>query len=209
MEKRSSLMGPTIALLAVALSIFLWFQPPPEGAPPQMMRVAAVVVIAISLWATSVLPEYFTAIIFFFLAMVLTDAGAPTVFSGFHSAAVWMIFGGLIIGASVQETGFGKTLASVLLRFFPSSYLGILCGITVVAAVLGFLIPSNTGRIVIMMPIFMALADQVAFAPGSRGRAGLALAVAAGSVYPGLAVLPAAVPNLGWLGAVESIHVSR
>lgn len=206
MGKQTSSIGPVIALLAAALSTFLWFQPPPEGAPPEMMRVAAVVIVAISLWATSVFPEYFTAIIFFFLAMVLTDTDASTVFSGFHSAAVWMIFGGLIIGASVQETGFGKTLASVLLRIFPRSYLGILFGITVVAAALGFIIPSNTGRIVIMMPIFMALGDQVGFGSGSRGRAGLALAVAAGSVYPGLAVLPAAVPNLGWLGAVESIH---
>tara|TARA_R110000868_G_scaffold39376_4_gene137109 strand:- start:25963 stop:27351 length:1389 start_codon:yes stop_codon:yes gene_type:complete len=206
MEKRSSFVPAGIALIATAVSIVLWFMPAPEGAPPEMMRVAAVVLISISLWATSVLPEYFTALIFFFLAMVLTDSGAPTVFSGFHSAAVWMIFGGLIFGASVQETGFGKTLASGLLRFFPRSYLGILAGITVVGAVLGFLIPSNTGRIVIMMPIFMALADQVGFAPGSKGRAGFAMAVAGGSVYPGLAILPAAVPNLGWLGAVESIH---
>lgn len=206
MEKRLSFLGPAIALIAAAASVVVWFTPPPDGAPAEMMRIAAVVIVAVSLWATSVFPEYFTAIIFFFLAMVLTDAGAPTVFSGFHSAAVWMIFGGLIIGASVQETGFGKTLASTLLRIFPRSYIGILAGITVVAAVLGFLIPSNTGRIVIMMPIFMALADQIGFGPGSRGRAGLALCVAAGSVYPGLAVLPAAVPNLGWLGAVESIH---
>lgn len=206
MEKRSSVVGPAIAVIAAIASIVLWFTPAPAGTPPEMMRVAAVVVVAVSLWATSVFPEYFTAIIFFFLAMVLTDSGAPTVFSGFHSAAVWMIFGGLIIGASVQETGFGKTLASGLLKIFPRSYIGILAGITVVGAVLGFLIPSNTGRIVIMMPIFMALADQVGFAPGSRGRAGLALTVAAGSVYPSLAILPAAVPNLGWLGAVESIH---
>ena len=84
---------------------------------------------------------------------------------GFHSAAVWMIFGGLIIGAAVQETGFGHTLASGLLRIFPRSYFGILCGITVVGTVLCFIIPSNTGRIVIMMPIFMALADQVASSP--------------------------------------------
>ena len=97
-----------------------------------------------------------------------------------------MIFGGLIIGAAVQETGFGHTLASGLLRIFPRSYFGILCGITVVGTVLCFIIPSNTGRIVIMMPIFMALADQVGFEPGSRGRAGMGLAVAAGSVYPSL-----------------------
>ena len=206
MEKKVGLLPAAVTLAGIVLGAFLWFQPAPAGAFPDMMRIAAVVVIAVSLWASGVVPEYFTAIIFFFLAMVLTDAGAPTVFSGFHSAAVWMIFGGLIIGAAVQETGFGRTLASGLLRIFPRSYLGILFGITVVGTVLCFIIPSNTGRIVIMMPIFMALADQLGFEPGSRGRAGMGLAVAAGSIYPGLAVLPAAVPNLGWLGATESIH---
>jgi len=206
MEEKIGILPAAVTVIGLVLGAFLWLQPAPSGASPDMMRIAAVVVIAVSLWASGVVPEYFTAIIFFFLAMVLTDAGGPTVFSGFHSAAVWMIFGGLIIGAAVQETGFGRTLASGLLKIFPRSYFGILCGVTLVGAVLCFIIPSNTGRIVIMMPIFMALTDQVGFEPGSRGRAGMGLAVAAGSIYPGLAVLPAAVPNLGWLGAAESIH---
>ena len=160
---------------------------------------------------SGIVPEYFTAIIFFFLAMVLTDAAAPMVFSGFHSAAVWMIFGGLTIGAAVQETGFGRTLASWLLKIFPSSYFGILCGITAVHSPC-FIIPSNTGRIVIMIPIFAALADEIGFGPGSHGCIGMGLAVAAGSVYPSLVVLPAE-SNLGWLGATEysrhNLHIRR
>ncbi|PPR11817.1 MAG: Citrate carrier [Alphaproteobacteria bacterium MarineAlpha11_Bin1] len=206
MEKKIGILPAAVTLVGLLLGAFLWLQPPPDGTPPDIMRIAAVVVISVSLWASGVVPEYFTAIIFFFLAMVLTDAGAPTVFSGFNSTAVWMIFGGLIVGAAVQETGFGHTLASRLLKIFPRNYFGILCGITVVGTVLCFIIPSNTGRIVIMMPIFMALADQVGFEPGSRGRTGMGLAVAAGSIYPSLSVLPAAVPNLAWLGATESIH---
>ncbi|MEE2996219.1 MAG: SLC13 family permease [Pseudomonadota bacterium] len=206
MDKKVGTLSTAVTIIGIILGAFIWFQQPPAGASPDIMRIAAVVVVAIALWAGGVVPEYFTAIIFFFLAVVLTDAGAPTVFSGFNSTAVWMIFGGLIIGAAVQETGFGHTLASGLLKIFPRSYFGILCGITVVGAVLCFIIPSNTGRIVIMMPIFMALADQVGFEPGSPGRAGMGLAVAAGSIYPSLAVLPAAVPNLAWLGATESIH---
>ena len=206
MNKEISFLSTAVTLAGVLLGTFLWFQEPPVGASPEMMRIAAVVVVAVSLWASGVVPEYFTAIIFFFLAMVLTDAGASTVFSGFHSTAVWMIFGGLVVGAAVQETGFGRMLASGLLKVFPRSYFGILCGITVVATVLCFIIPSNTGRIVIMMPIFMALADEVGLEPESEGRAGMGLAVAAGSIYPSLSVLPAAVPNLVWLGATESIH---
>ena len=206
MRLPSNALPNTVALLGLVIGIVVWFQPPPAGAAPDMMHIAAVVIVAIALWATSMVPEYFTAIIFFFLAMVLTDAGAPVVFSGFHSAAVWMIFGGLVFGAAVQETGLGKRLAGALLRIFPKSYFGILCGVTLVGAVLSLLIPSNTGRIVIMIPIFMALCDRVGFAPGSPGRAGIGLAAAGASVYPGFAILPAAVPNLGWLGAVESIH---
>lgn len=206
MTSRRNLFPTLVAGLAAIAGIVLWFVPPPAGGTPGMMHIAAVVTVAIGLWATAAVPEYFTAIIFFFLAMVLTDSGAPTVFSGFHSAAVWMIFGGLILGAAVQETGFGKRLAGTLLRIFPKSYFGILCGVTLVAAVLCLIIPSNTGRIVIMIPIFMALCDRLGFEPGSTGRAGITLAASAGSVYPSLAILPAAVPNLGWLGAVESIH---
>ena len=206
MRLKPNLFPATISLLGVVAGAIVWLLPPPAGADPDMMRIAGVVIVAIALWATSAVPEYFTAIIFFFLAMVLTDAGAPVVFSGFHSAAVWMIFGGLVLGAAVQETGFGKRLAGNLLRIFPRSYFGILCGVTLVGAVLCLIIPSNTGRIVIMIPIFMALSDRVGFAPGSAGRAGVTLAAGAGSVYPSLAVLPAAVPNLAWVGAVESIH---
>ena len=131
MEKKTGLLPSAVVLAGILLGAFLWFQTPPAGASADMMRIAAVVVIAVSLWASGAVPEYFTAIIFFFLAMILTDAGAPIVFSGFHSAAVWMIFGGLIVGVAVQETGLGKTIASGLLKIFPRSYFGILCGITV------------------------------------------------------------------------------
>ena len=206
MEKQKSLFSHAIALLGILSGTLIWVLPYFSGNSTEISRVGAVVVVAVSLWASRIFPEYFTAIIFFFLAITFTNSGAPIVFSGFHSAAVWMIFGGLIIGLAVQETGFGQTLSSWLLRIFPRNYFGILCGCALIGCVLSFVIPSNTGRIVIMMPIFMALADQIGFTPGSHGRAGLGLAVVGGSVYPSLAILPSAVPNLGWLGAVESIH---
>ena len=206
MVDKKNLVSVIIALTGTAAGGAVWLFPVLSEGSSETMRVAGVVMIAIALWASRIFPEYFTAVIFFFLAMILTDSGAPAVFSGFHSAAVWMIFGGLVVGLAVQETGFGQTLAYWLLKVFPRNYFGILCGSALVGCVLCFIIPSNTGRIVIMMPIFMALADQIGFTADSPGRAGLGLAVAGGSIYPSLAILPSAVPNLGWLGAVESIH---
>ena len=202
-----ALLPTLIAIAGTILGAVLWFYPAtPTGDLTNLSRIASVVVIALSLWASRLIPEYFTAIIFFLLAMLLTNARPEVVFSGFHSTAVWMIFGGLILGIAVQESGLGKILAKSLLKVVPNNYFGILFGITLLGTLLCFIIPSNTGRIVIMMPIFIALAEQIGLSPESRGRTGLLLAVAAGSIYPSLAVMPAAVPNLAWLGAIENIH---
>ena len=181
----------------------------PAGEAGAVWRAAAVLVAVLGLWATQALPEYLTAAIFFLLAVTVADAPPAVAFSGFHSAGAWMIFGGLVLGHCVQETGLGARLAARFTRGLPQSYLGILAGAVAVSALMGFLVPSNTGRIVILIPIFLALADRLGFPPGSNGRAGLALAVGAGSLYPSLAVLPAAVPNLILAGAAETLHGVR
>ena len=194
-----------LAALAVVAGAIVYFLPAP-AATPAIWKTAGVLIVALGLWATQALPEYFAAIIFFLLAVTVGGSPAEVVFSGFHSTGAWMIFGGLIIGYGVQSTGLGERIAARLMRRLARSYLGILATTVGIAAVIGFLVPSNTGRIVVLVPIFMALADRFGFAPGSNGRAALVLAVGAGAVYPSFGILPAAVPNLVMAGAAESIH---
>ena len=52
-----------------------------------------------------------------------------------------------------------------------------------------------------------ALAARLGFAEGSRGRAGLVLAAAMGTMVPAFAILPANVPNMALFGAAESIYL--
>ncbi len=182
------------------------FLPAPDGVAPGFMPTVGIVLVAVSLWATAAVPEHFTALVFFMLAVTMTGANAATVFSGFHSAAGWVVFGGLVLGAAVHETGLGRALSGRLLRIFPASYAGLLAGAAMTGMALCFVIPSNTGRVAIMLPIFLAMADRVGLAPGRPGRVGVAFAATAGSIYPSFGILPAAVPNLGWLGAAESVH---
>lgn len=205
MHWRTPRIPVALAWLGVAAGAVICLLPAPGGMPPDFMRVVGIVVAAVALWATAALPEYFISLIFFLLAMTLTSTGAATVFSGFHSTAGWVVFGGLILGTAVQEAGLGRALAQRLLRVVPGSYMGLLAGATAAGVALCFVIPSNTGRIVIMLPVFLAVADRVGLVAGRPGRTGLAFAATAGSIYPGFGVLPAAVPNLGWLGAAESV----
>jgi di/tricarboxylate transporter len=57
-----------------------------------------------------------------------------------------------------------------------------------------------------MLPIVLALAERLGFQHGSRGRAGMTLAVALGTLTPTFAILPASVPNLAMTGAAEAIY---
>lgn len=195
-----------VAGLACLGAVVLLFLPAPEGAGPVVMRAAAIVTLAVGFWATGILPEYFTSLVLFFLAIMLDVAPPNVVFSGFYSAAVWMVFGGLVFGAAVQTTGLGTRIAGGLVRHFQGSYFRVITGVVWVTGLLAFVLPSATSRVMIMMPIILALADRLGFVAGTRGRVGMALAVGSGTMLPTFAILPAAVPNLVLIGAAESIY---
>ncbi len=162
--------------------------------------------LAVSLWATGLVPEAVTALGFFTLAMLAKLAPAAVIFSGFQSGALWLILGGLVMGVAIRSTGLGDRLALSLSRRFGTSYLGVIGGMVAVGTALGFLMPSSLGRAVLLMPVALSLADNYGFAPGSKGRTGLVLAAALGSHAATFAVLPANVPNMVFAGAAETLY---
>lgn len=199
-------LASLLATLACIAAIVIAVIPTPAGVAPLTMHAAAVVILSIGLWSTGALPEYVTAMIFFLFAVLFHLAQPAVIFSGFYSIAAWMVFGGLVFGVAVQTTGLGARMASTLVRYFKGSYLGIIAGVVLVTGALAFVLPSATGRVMIMMPIIIALADRLGFGPGRRGRIGMCLALGAGTLYPTFSIMPAAVPNLVLLGAAESIY---
>jgi di/tricarboxylate transporter len=74
---------------------------------------------------------------------------------------------------------------------------------------LGFIMPSSVGRAIVLIPVGMALAEQVGFAQGSNGRTGIAVALAISCNMPSFAVLPANIPNMILAGASESLFGVR
>jgi di/tricarboxylate transporter len=188
---------------AVALFISLF---PPAPFSPQEARAASLTIFAIGLWATGVLPLYLTALGFFLLAMLFSIAPSRVIFSGFASAAMWLVFGGLVIGVSVGYTGLGKRIASGIARRLNGPYVTVIGGMVLVGVVIGFLVPSSMGRIVLLIPIAVALSDHFGFSSGSNGRAGIILATAFGCHVPTSAILPSNLPNIVLVGAAESIY---
>jgi anion transporter len=171
-----------------------------------MAHAAALVLLALGCWATGALPFHVTGIGLFVLATVLGIAPPRVIFAGFSSSALWLVFGGLVIGAAVQTTGLGRRLARLLVGHLGGSYRRIVYGTVALGVGLAFLVPAAMGRIMVLLPIFAALTAELGFAPGRRGRTGILLAVAFGTILPAFAVLPANLPNMVLLGVAETLY---
>ena len=172
----------------------------------QMLTVAALIAVTIGLWATGKLPEYLTALMFFAAAMVLAVAPASVIFSGFASAAFWLVISGYVIGVAIAKTGLAARAARLLTSRFANSYPRMVFGTVGLTYAFAFVMPSNMGRIALLMPIILALAERVGFGEGRAGRNGLALAVAFAAFQLSASVLPANVPNLVMAGAIETTY---
>ena len=193
-----------VALFSLAAVAVLLSAGP--GFPPEAAAGGALALVAIGFWASGAIPEHLTAIIFFLVAMVFAIAPAPVVFSGFASSAFWLLFGGMIVGTAVQKTGLGARLARTMARRIGVSYTGVLASIMIVEMALAFVMPSSVGRVVLMMPVALSLADAFGFEAGTRGRTGIAMMAGLGAFLPGFGVLPANVPNLVLIGAADTLY---
>jgi len=194
----------TAIVCAAALGIYL--APPPEGVTPEMMHAAALVVFTIGLWAIGALPEHIVGFLFFMLAMALAVAPAQVVFSGFTSPTLWLVLGGLIMAEAVNRTGLAQRLAAALFDRYAASYAQLVVAVVVASIVLSFLIPATVGRVLLLLPIVMALAQRVGFEHDSVGYNGLCLATIIATYQCGTTILPANAPNLVLAGSADALY---
>ncbi|NQU61915.1 MAG: anion permease [Rhodospirillales bacterium] len=194
-----------ILLVSVAAGLVLFLPVPPETGA-KVLPALALTVFTVGLWATGGLPEYYTSLIFFVLALVFAIAPADVVFSGFRSSAFWLIAGGVVIGMAANRTGLGRFLAHAFVSRLNKSYPQLISGIVFGAVILAFLIPAAIARIIILMPIAFGLADQLGFEKGSKGRTGMVLAVTFGSFFVPLTILPANLPNVVLAGVADGLY---
>ncbi|HEX6144781.1 MAG TPA: SLC13 family permease [Geminicoccaceae bacterium] len=200
-----SLARGAAALVALA-ALVIAALPGWLGIRPDLGAPAAVVVLAIGLWASAALEAHITALIVFVVVTWLGIAPPEVIFAGFATPGLWLVFGGLVIAAAIEVTGLGARAARLIAGGLGGSYRRIIYGTVLVCLVLSFLVPAAMGRIVILLPIFLALAPSMGFEPGSRGSQGILLAVTFGTFLPALAILPANLPNMVLLGTMETLY---
>lgn len=177
--------------------------------PAHFFYSGAVVLLTLILWITGFVPPFMAGLIFFALSTIFHLLDPALLFSGFGSTAVWLIISGFVIGSAISVSGLSQRLASSIAPALTTSYPKLIAGLVASAALLGLVMPSSVGRAVILVPIGMALADQVGLARGSNGRIGVATALALSCNMPSFAVLPSNIPNMILSGASEQLFGIR
>ena len=162
--------------------------------------------LTILLWATSLLPEFITALLFFTVAMAAKIAPPEVIFGGFASSAFWLVFSGFVLGIAIRKTGLADRAARALSARLTDSWLSMVASVVLLSYALAFVMPSNMGRIALLMPIVAAMASRAGIQESTRAWYGLALAVGFGTFQLSATILPANVPNLVMSGAAEGAY---
>jgi di/tricarboxylate transporter len=200
MKKPAALITALSSLIGLALM----FVPP--FASDVVWRAAGLTIFIIGHWASGTFPPGITAIAFFALAVLSRAQPPAVVFSGFDSSALWLVFGGMVMGVAVTHTGLGDRIAKGMAGRMGASYFGILSGIAFVALFLSFLIPSTMSRVVLLVPVIAILAERLGFKAGSKGRTGMVMTYVLITFSSGGAVLPALMPSMVLAGSAETLY---
>ncbi|WP_375463630.1 SLC13 family permease [uncultured Methylobacterium sp.] len=176
------------------------------GSEAAILATGALLVLCMGLWASALTAEIVTALLFFALAMLLKLGSAATVFSGFAASAFWLVMSGMVVGQAMTRTGLGARLAQGLSGRLSGSYPRFIGGLVAFSFALALVMPSNLGRIALMIPVTLALCDAFGLTAGRNGRVGAVMAVGLATPVLSAAILPANVPNLVMAGAAERLQ---
>ncbi|KAI9229437.1 MAG: Sodium/sulfate symporter [Piptocephalis tieghemiana] len=107
------------------------------------------------------------------------DQSLSIALSGFSYDVAWIVFLAFQLGRAVEVTGLGRRLALMIVRFLGSSLLGLGYALSLTELLLAPIIPSNTARGGVMMPIAMSISRSLHSHPDHAPRAGIFLSLTA------------------------------
>ena len=174
--------------------------------PDISLQVLAISVAGISAFATRSLPEASIAILIFLAFLGIGAAPQEVIFSGFATNGFWLLVGGLIIGAAITSTGLGQQIAHLIFAYTGGYYGRAVWALSLGGLALGALVPSAIPRVIVMMPITLALAGTMGMQPGSRGHTGLLMTAVMMALVPTYAFLTANLPTIVEVGSIELLY---
>ena len=193
--------GPALAaVVAVA---------PLPGLEPAAQMTAAIAAWMATWWMTEAVPIAVTSLLPLVAFPATGVLSSPAAAAPYANHLIFLFMGGFFIAKAMQRWGLHRRLALRIVAAVGTGPRRLVLGVMLATALLSMWIP-NTAVAVMMLPIGVALIDELGRTPGSSGGAGplgtaMMLGIAYSASIGGVATLIGTPPNLVFASMVEGL----
>ena len=192
-----------IGLLLGLSGLLVGFWAPFEILPPRIQLVLGLVFFAVIFWTTEPIPLELSSLVLLLLFPALNLLSFHDSFSPFAGKTLWLVFAGMVLSLGITETGLGERLAEYLLQHLGNSPVRLLLHLHLIGLAASLLVPSGLVRILLLMPIGIAVVDYLDSRQAPLLNAAVLLSLLCSTYYGGCGVLTGSVPNLVVAGQLE------
>ena len=160
---------------------------------------------AICWWTAEPVPVDYSSLLILLLIPAFGLLTVSQAFTPFAGSAVWLIFAGMVLSLGITSTGLEARLAGMALRHLARSPAVLLLQLHALGLATAFLVPSGVVRVLLLIPIGIALVDGLGGRDDARLNAAVLLSLLCSTYYGGTGLLTGAVPNLVVAGQLERV----
>ena len=155
-------------VISVALGLIINFVVPiPEGVTKQAWQLLSIFVSTVAGLVAGPLPVGAWAFAGVTTAIATKTLTFSAAFSSFSLDVIWLVVNAFFLAKGFVKSGLGDRVATIFVKMFGSSSLGLSYGLTVSEGLLSPSMPSSTARCGgIYLPIIVSLARQAGSLPG-------------------------------------------
>jgi anion transporter len=197
-----SIIGTVLGGLALIVGTIGPF----EALSSEAQRALGLALFALIFWTTEPVSIELSSLVVLLLLPTLGLLSFEESFAPFAGKTVWLIFAGMVLSLGITETGLGERLANRFIRHLGRTPFMLLLHLHLIGLATAFLIPSGVVRVLLLVPIGLALAEHL----GSKRQELLApavlLSLVCSTYYGGCGILTGSVPNLVVVGQLERVR---
>ena len=219
-KESSSNFRQNIGIIAGLLLFFIiLLLPPLEGLKPEGQRMAAVAALMAVWWVTEAIPIPAPALIPLALFPLLKILPSKAVAPNYTNHLIFLFIGGFLLAAAIQKWNLHKRIALNIIRIVGTNPYNLILGFMIATGFLAMWI-SNTATAMMMLPIAMAVVNQLATSSSYQGKTGpeihaltksnfgsaLMLGIAYSASIGGIGTLIGTPPNIVFAGFIKELY---
>ena len=170
------------------------------GAPALGLAFAA-----ICWWTGEPVPVDYSSLLILLLIPATGLLKVQQAFEPFAGSAVWLIFAGMVLSLGITASGLETRLAALGLRLLSRRPGILLLQLHLLGLGTAFLVPSGVVRVLLLIPIGIAVVDGLGGRDDPDLNAAVLLSLLCSTYYGGTGLLTGAVPNLVVAGQLERV----